>query len=513
MKTPLLILRKLSFNDNIISFFCKTITIVAFQVAMVFSFYGQYLNQVNETSEKMELTYCYDFNEALNALFSVSTTIEDTNVTSSGPNFLEFKRYNDSYVAILNSQYGDTNHRYISFYGMEYLHGYYYCGGAKYDVNNSDTLVGFIVKWDTLGNVVWEKNYYTDEENVKIGYLTSNDSLIYMLSNHENTGASISRRTVLTTIDTSGSILSFSSFSGFYQQPLSIQRSGDNGVILSTTSQVTTDLQTRVYKLDSLNDIQWTKLLGPTSGNHALQVFEMPSGNVLGVGSSEESNTGYKRAWLVELDGDNGNLIKDTVYWFAPETSTFNGYSNVLFRSNEIILFASKSAAISGTGTPYHPLLISMDYNYEINWQREYYVRDYADGFYNIFEKDNFYCLQGLTYQDDPSNTHDEWFLVVDSLGCDDQWCTVGVDEVQHENSGKMTIYPNPSNGEFWVLANESVQKEELIITDLAGKIIQTRDLDNLNNIRLTGLSDGIYMIHLVANNQIIDTQKIVIQK
>ncbi|CAG5086705.1 hypothetical protein CRYO30217_03249 [Parvicella tangerina] len=481
---------------------------------MVFSFYGQYLNQVNETEDKMELTYCYDFNESLGSLFSVSTTLKDTNVTGTGVNFLEFKRYDGNHNVILNKQYGDTTHRYTNFYGMEFFKGNYYSCGVKRRVANPDTLFGYVMKWDTLGNVIWGKEYYFNNEDVRIGYMSSTDSSIYFACNKSNFSTSSDIETILTEIDTAGTVLWDTIISGYDQQPNSIRTTNDKGLILSTNSNYQIGARNPIiYKLDSLHNIEWSKVLGPNDRDHALQFFELPSGNFLGVGSSEEPSTGYSRAWLVELDKNDGQVLKDTVYWFAPRSSTFNGFSNLIFRNNEIILNASKSASSLLSGQPYHALLVSLSYDYEINWVREYAHRESANGFYHIYENNDFYYLQGLVWQDDPSNTHDEWFLVVDSLGCDDVWCTVGVEEVQHENSCKMTIYPNPSNGEFWIKPNEQIQKGEIIITDLTGKQIAKVSVNNTTNVSLSNMSEGVYLINLASENTIIDTQKIVIQR
>ncbi len=74
-------------------------------------------------------------------------------------------------------------------------------------------------------------------------------------------------------------------------------------------------------------------------------------------------------------------------------------------------------------------------------------------------------------------------------------------------------VHPNPNNGEFWIKLNEQVQKGEIIITDLTGKQIAKVSVSNTTNVSLSNMSEGVYLINLVSENTIIDTQKIVIQR
>ncbi len=84
----------------------------------------------------------------------------------------------------------------------------------------------------------------------------------------------------------------------------------------------------------------------------------------------------------------------------------------------------------------------------------------------------------------------------------------INQDDITHLN-----IRPNPSNGEFWIKLNEQVQKGEIIITDLTGKQIAKVSVSNTTNVSLSNMSEGVYLINLVSENTIIDTQKIVIQR
>ena len=499
------------FKNDITSKLKRVVTVSALQVLMVTVVMGQYLDQVNVTNNKEE--YTYNYKEVNGSLYSVSSIYGDS-VNQLGYNYIEFKKYDANFQPILTTFYFDTINFYIAYYGFEYINDALYFSGTKYNGTTQDTLIGFIIKVDTLGNFIWEKNYYTTEEQTKCIYLTSLDSSLYCATSIYNPNSTGVLYTKILGIDTSGTLTWDTAISGYDQQPSSIRKTSDNGLIVSTFANYQAGaMNPIVYKLDSLHNVKWSKVLGPNTKNHALQFFELPSGNYLGLGSSEEPGTGYGRSWLVELGKSNGQVLKDTVYWFAPNSSTFDGNSNVLFNNNEIIAIASKSANSMNVGQPYHQLLINMSYNYELNWEREYYRRNTDNALYGIYKKNNFYYLQGLVLQDNSTNTNDEWFLVVDSLGCTVQGCSVGITEQEGMRERVMDVYPNPSNGSFTIVLSESIRTGEIVITDLTGKQIKKMRVQPQVNISLSQLSEGIYIVHLQTGSHIIETQKIVIQK
>lgn len=472
--------------------------------------FSQYLNQVNETEGKMEYTYNYSYSDG--SLYSVSSIFGDS-VDQLGYNYVEFKKYDADHNPILQTHYWDTTNTYTLYHGAEYLDGFFYVGGTKGISPNYDSLRSVVLKYDTLGSVVWEKELFPGVRKVRVLYSSLSDSSILFSGNIQDSGFPGAVNTFVVEMDSSGNVLWQVEFLNKDESPLGLVRTSDNGLVLSTYSQLTADIKTWVYKLDSVQNIEWSKILGPNDRDHYLQFFELPSGNFLGVGHSEEPSTGFDRAWLVELDKDNGQVLKDTVYWFADKYSAFNEFSNILFRNDDFVLIGTRSANASGANAPYHSLVISMNYDYSINWEREYFYRTYSDGFYNLFEKDDFIYLQGLTFQDDASNTNDEWFLVIDSLGCDDQWCTVGIDENNHEDENVLSVYPNPNNGYFWIELSETINEGELQITDLAGKVIRKVIYAGDSAVNVGGLPNGVYLIQLISEDSLIDTKKVIVSR
>ncbi|MFA9215083.1 MAG: T9SS type A sorting domain-containing protein [Candidatus Methylacidiphilales bacterium] len=71
-------------------------------------------------------------------------------------------------------------------------------------------------------------------------------------------------------------------------------------------------------------------------------------------------------------------------------------------------------------------------------------------------------------------------------------------------------VYPNPSKGEIKI--NGLTNNTQLEIFDLKGALVKN-DLINENNIiDVSNLRNGIYLIKLITNTDLIFTQKLIIE-
>ena len=473
---------------------------------------AQYENLVIETQDEWDYIYTHDYRNGKN--YSVGA-IYDSNSTLNGFTTITFRVYDENFQKQIETRYTDSAHQYTGFYGLEYHKYHYYHCGTKGVYPNFDTLKGFVIKYDTLGNVIWEKNYYSNDEDVRINFMASDDSLVYLLTNIYNPSTTGEIKTVLTAIDSSGTVMWDKDFSGLFQKAKSLRLTSDGGFLISVSSAVTGNVtKTIVYKLDSLHNTLWSKTLGPATEDHYLQFFEMPSGNYMGVGQSEDLMSGRVQSWLVELNSVNGIIVKDTIYLFSNYLHGFSIYSDAIYRSNEMI-FTGVLNEQFGDQT-YKGFVTSIGYNYEVNWIRKYAIRNIDNSIFGMYEKNGFFYLQGIAKGDAATDTYDEWFLVVDSLGCDDQWCTVGIGDAmyQYSNENNVTIYPNPTSGQITFQFETYQSNREILITDIMGKEID-RIISNesLINYVFTKEKSGIYLVHILNNGVLQSTQKVVLQR
>lgn len=70
-------------------------------------------------------------------------------------------------------------------------------------------------------------------------------------------------------------------------------------------------------------------------------------------------------------------------------------------------------------------------------------------------------------------------------------------------------VFPNPSNGTFTIEFGNT-QIDKLKVTNLLGKTILIKNTSGMAEISLSGLSKGIYILHMIDNNNYIITQKVI---
>jgi hypothetical protein len=63
------------------------------------------------------------------------------------------------------------------------------------------------------------------------------------------------------------------------------------------------------------------------------------------------------------------------------------------------------------------------------------------------------------------------------------------------------TIFPNPTTGDAKITITDLNESTEIQVIDMSGRAIRNISISNNNNIQLSGLQKGIYMIRLVNKN------------
>lgn len=65
------------------------------------------------------------------------------------------------------------------------------------------------------------------------------------------------------------------------------------------------------------------------------------------------------------------------------------------------------------------------------------------------------------------------------------------------ETQVSVLLYPNPNYGQFTIRLDGVTKTYDATITDMSGKLVKQLKLGNYNNINITGLSAGTYLIHI----------------
>ena len=84
---------------------------------------------------------------------------------------------------------------------------------------------------------------------------------------------------------------------------------------------------------------------------------------------------------------------------------------------------------------------------------------------------------------------------------------TVGLDE---ENSSEISIYPNPSTGNFNLnISNVNTASVDVEITDISGKVIHSNAYNTNNgsvneSINISNVDDGVYIVRVNGGQSIV---------
>ena len=79
----------------------------------------------------------------------------------------------------------------------------------------------------------------------------------------------------------------------------------------------------------------------------------------------------------------------------------------------------------------------------------------------------------------------------------------------EQEISNQISVYPNPSNGNFNIKIND-FETKSIDIVDLTGKIILRRTISNQTLVDLSSFADGMYIVRLSNDNGYIRSTRII---
>ncbi len=307
----------------------------------------------------------------------------------------------------------------------------------------------WIVKLDSSGNIQWQKTMGGSNDDkassiqqtsngqyIVAGYSFSNDGDV--TENHGGTDYWIVK------LDSLGNIIWENSYGGSeYDVPYSITETSDNGYIIagkstSNDGDVTghhgsTSLYDYwIVKIDSLGNILWQKSLGGTKEDIAHSIIQTADGGsiIAGLSYSEDNDVtgqhGWGDCWIVKLD------FSGNIQW----QKTMGGGD--IDNANSIIktfdggyIIAGNSRSLNGDVTENHGnsdyWIIKLDSFGNIQWQKSYggSNMDIATSIVQI--SDGGYFISGYSnsndgdviaeHQNQNTSNYDYWIIKLDSAG------------------------------------------------------------------------------------------------
>ncbi len=371
------------------------------------------------------------------------------------------------------------------------------------DVINNNEPDAFLLKLDSLGNHLWQREYantYTTFNATK-----AMDGGYWVCANTPSLGYCSD---------------------GFFQN---------------------TDLV--LIKTDEFGTEEDLMVLGGSCGNEIATVHEYEEDKVVLVGRlTNEENTpngmyaGYYYSTLIEQLSNDDLVVTTSPKEYLP---AFNGHFvdlHIIPNSGYLIVCDNQLSPLQGSGEQWRWMggLLRLNMERDSMWFRKY-------SYYNNFPESStqfparhflldskptpdggFVCCGYIDQQGADPNPYllTPWLFKVDSLGCLEPGCQeVGVTEIVIGLQNAMSVYPNPVvdvctlqwNAELASKVQSNFTESQIIIIDAMGREVQRQPVNNFGSqfqmqIDMSSFPSGLYQAHWVSGGSWLDSVQIIKQ-
>ncbi|MBV6461827.1 MAG: hypothetical protein HJHJAOHD_01961 [Flavobacteriales bacterium] len=387
------------------------------------------------------------------------------------------------------------------------------CGLICLDtINNScDSARVLLVKLNDLCDTLWTKQYmsYPNKRSGGISIYQEADSgfvIIGYTNKLPNKGYDI----FLLRTDSLGNVLWEKNYgSGSDESCYSIVKAPDGGYLIGgdTWGYGSGMSDILVIKVDSLGNFQWQKTFGYTKKDGGGYLTTLPQGGYLLSGGVTPNNMVWPNGYVARLD-DSGNKIweKD----FGNINNNTLGIAPILSSNNTFIVVGAYRDTINVNAV--NAWFVKFDLNGNLLWERLY--NKYGGNNQNYIEDakptpDGGYIACGwVTIL--PAQGQNLWLLKLDSMGCDIANCSVGMEE-EMPNEFVFTLYPNPAQDVLHIETTYNKEQTILYIYDITGKEIRQTSIEsNYQQVDISTLPPGIYLCRLLQNGNILARDKLI---
>ena len=471
------------------------IFILFFMVLKIETINAQYINYIDTTNDRYEITAKYL--KTNSGYISCGSTFYNSDQPAYFRNFV-VKTYDNNLNITNTSRYGDTVSLYDAF-SICKVGNFYYSGGMK----SFDTLTQAVIhKFDSLGNILSEYEILNTYTFTSIVSILSIDDYLFVAGNFKDTNGD--PKAFVVKMDTVMNIIWQKNFNqGINDFVILLDTCSLNNLVLSTVSLTNADdSKAFIYKLDTAGNIIWTRNFGDNLIWNGLACKELPNGNYFCYGAKENSLKGINDSWFLKLD-NFGLLLNDTVISISNETD----YATFGSLVNDGILVTGLDTE-NGTELCY---LSKFDFDGSFLWKRIYGPRNFGNYLNSHIDLQNgFHLLTGFVYFDSTINTNDEWFLIVDEFGCDVSNCNLSLNEI--DKNDYFSIYPNPAIQNFNIEIPSNINSRIEIYNSIGELAYSTISSASNLEINTQNYENGIYLVTINSDN-FIQTQKILISK
>lgn len=416
--------------------------------------------------------YINKFDASIN-LLTVKSYAEDSTYIYHGSNGNNFMKFGNSYFATGSKKKYQYSDGLVYKFNKE-------CDTLWLKKRNNTSALGTVYRHSiktsestfvTLGDVV----YYNSSVNFNFGkvYLVKFDTLANVIWEHE--------------YGYPGNVSEF--IKGIY-------RAADGGFFIygyKTNYQAYSDCY--LLKVDSMGNQLWQRYWGDVYNDQILGFYELPNGNLIVSGTISDDFFGGEvtQSYLAMLTPDGSQRVwEKRLFWFIDYTDLSTIFRN---RDGSYDIWGEESSNIRDITRPFlmrfSANFDSLDTKYYSYWNgpgAQNYIRDI------VKMPDQGYVACGFGWD----NTHDEdgWLLRIDSNGCANVNCTpLAIQENTNEAFNEVAIYPNPATDKIYIktIATEVIKNIRLF--DIRGTAIKTQITGN--EIDVSMLANGLYIIEI----------------
>lgn len=323
-------------------------------------------------------------------------------------------------------------------------------------------------------------------------------------------GPSTNDQLYLVKTDSLGNKLWDKQYGGSLQEDTrSIIETPDKGFLIAgwTTSYGSGSMDGFLIKTDSMGTKLWQKTYGGTSLAEGIAtIIPLYDGNYLLTGEKclgpgiYDNDQGY----LVKID-PNGNILWQKNYG-SPNNDAF--FASKELNDSSIIVAASTWNTVFNSWDAW---LLKLNSSGDTVWSRIYRYPYYISNsdvyvFDVVLSQDQGFAFGGFALGS--TNTQDAWLLKVDSLGCEIADCSVSINEL--ETNALINIYPNPSPSQLTIEFELAETKNALIeIKNMLGQTLKTINNgaftkgSNKIEIDISKFSNGIYFVQVQSENKV----------
>lgn len=474
----------------------------------------------------------------------------------------KFNQQSDSLLLVHYFE-NDTSFNMIGSGCVSKNNNLYLCGQVDSSVNYSINPNMYLMKTDTLGNIIWWKTYGGSQYETCTNMDTCSDGG-FILGGWTTSFGGTDQDPYIVKTDSSGNFLWDKTINSnsFNDWPAVVLSTQDGGILAVTTEVQKQDVnykytKTFFNKYDISGNLLWRKNVGDTLLQPPVfAVKEAPNGDIVVVGTSayynhifkinangdsllfkqiyrtEDCTTMQQYAFDIALIDSGGYAIAGFV---IPDTPNINNtqdawlstYDSLGCQLPDSIYNLNAQINITGQDT-----IIELTWDYDLsltNPNLVYMVLRYNKDVYawdspweycqSVLTTDDFCYLTTKSFTDTVHCFTERKYRVyaVDTLNqltsCYSNEINVdiltNISELEKNKDSEILVYPNPNNGIFNIALSTIKDEVQVTIYNLSGQQIEHLPLKDKGIIDISKQPNGIYFVKVIHQHQVI-TQKII---